>query len=1246
MADENNIDINIGVNPAQAEKGSQRASAAVKKVTDSSKELDRAFRQIKSSIDPTFAAQEKYNKSLADAKRLLDAGRLSQEEYTAATRAAESALKAQVDAINRNSAAARAAAAEAKALKQQEAQAARDAAQAAVVAAREELAAKRQAAQQALADSRAAKAAERLAIRQAAQEAKAAASEALVAERAAKQEAAAVAREAAQAAIQSAREKKAAEIAASREAAEAEKQAKREARQAARDAASEAATAARTKREAERAAAAATREAATETKKLARAEAEAANAVRELRGSIDPAYAAQERYNQVMARATGLLMQNKLQQGEWIAIQKQAKAQMDVNVRSLGRMNSVYVQLGYQAQDVTASLASGINPLVILAQQGGQTAAALSMMGGTVGRVASFFAGPWGAAIIGATLLLGLFIGKNKEAAKSTLDVKDAEDLRKMKLDQLTESLKEFNKEQTKANTNVQEAHRLDLEAANRADARVDELRAQTQKKLSDAKASLDAILASGADEGGGALLYYSLRIRSLEKQLKTLGVAAKDATGAIVNSEIPIVMEKAEAATDAATAARQAYNREETRLQNIYTTQRLAADKITDVKKRQAAITQAQLVLEQGLVKAINVRKAAEEAASAAKRKGGGGIEESSQFIMPVGGPITSAFGKRESFKTANGNMASTNHAGIDIGAARGTAVKAPNVGVVEAVGYSPTLGKYVVINHGAGVTTRFGHMDTTNVQKGDSVAQGAKIGTVGSTGNATGPHLHYEVRVNGKAVDPSKGIFPIDKLEAEQKVAENAFEEIIAKYNEEIAAADDNYQLALQIQDKKIAAIQAYYGEDSKEATDAAKERIGIEKRLQDQLLNEHRKGIQARQAVDLAAEATRDGAAETRTGMKSDVEDFKVNIGAANEQEAAAAKKRIMEEEYQNTVVHEDRMYQIRLKAVQDQLALADLPVKQKIELNAQLEALEAEHNARMTGMQQQHARDVQQANLTSAAITANKWGEVASTMTSSFQSAFQGLWTHSITWQQALINIADQMVYKFVDMGAKMLQNWIMQQITKKAVTAATTAAETGIVVAGETAQTAAVVAGTTARVATTATGAAAEKGITIGSALLSIGASAAKAAAGAYAALAGIPIIGPVIAPAAAALALGAVIAFGAKIASARGGQGQVKQDGQITELHKDEMVLPAWIANPMRQSLQTRGSSRGMFNGAAAAGGSLRESTTNNNQGPSFYYQPKHNYTDMNAERMLEKDGAVFRKWLRNQARNGGLSFG
>ena len=94
--------------------------------------------------------------------------------------------------------------------------------------------------------------------------------------------------------------------------------------------------------------------------------------------------------------------------------------------------------------------------------------------------------------------------------------------------------------------------------------------------------------------------------------------------------------------------------------------------------------------------------------------------------------------------------------HSGIDLAAARGTPVVATLPGIVTVI-VSPTgYGLHVVIDHGGGLSSLYGHLDTVVVASGDVVTAGQVIGTVGSTGNATGPHLHFEIRRDGIAEDP----------------------------------------------------------------------------------------------------------------------------------------------------------------------------------------------------------------------------------------------------------------------------------------------------------------------------------------------------------------------------------------------------------------------------------------------------------------------------------------------------------
>lgn len=121
------------------------------------------------------------------------------------------------------------------------------------------------------------------------------------------------------------------------------------------------------------------------------------------------------------------------------------------------------------------------------------------------------------------------------------------------------------------------------------------------------------------------------------------------------------------------------------------------------------------------------------------------------------VSGTVTSRFGGR----TSPGGIGSTNHKGLDIAASSGTDIKAVAGGTVTWAGYKGSLGNLVIINHGNGVQTYYGHCSKLYVSKGQKVKAGQTISAVGQTGAATGPHLHLEVHINGTAVNPQKYMY-----------------------------------------------------------------------------------------------------------------------------------------------------------------------------------------------------------------------------------------------------------------------------------------------------------------------------------------------------------------------------------------------------------------------------------------------------------------------------------------------------
>lgn len=122
--------------------------------------------------------------------------------------------------------------------------------------------------------------------------------------------------------------------------------------------------------------------------------------------------------------------------------------------------------------------------------------------------------------------------------------------------------------------------------------------------------------------------------------------------------------------------------------------------------------------------------------------------------LIRPISGIITSRFG-------ASSRIRASNHTGLDISASTGTPIKAAASGTVTFSGRKGSYGYMVVLSHGNGVQTYYGHCSKLYVSAGQTVSQGDVIAAVGSTGNSTGPHLHLEIRVNGVAYNPQNYLY-----------------------------------------------------------------------------------------------------------------------------------------------------------------------------------------------------------------------------------------------------------------------------------------------------------------------------------------------------------------------------------------------------------------------------------------------------------------------------------------------------
>jgi murein DD-endopeptidase MepM/ murein hydrolase activator NlpD len=128
----------------------------------------------------------------------------------------------------------------------------------------------------------------------------------------------------------------------------------------------------------------------------------------------------------------------------------------------------------------------------------------------------------------------------------------------------------------------------------------------------------------------------------------------------------------------------------------------------------------------------------------------------KSTPSIWPVKGWLTSTFGYRSSPFTGRREL----HKGLDIATRSGTPIIAPADGLVVFAGREGGFGNMIIVDHGYGITTRFGHCSSLEAKLGQKIKRGDVIARIGSTGRSTGPHVHYEVAVNGVSVNPSRYI------------------------------------------------------------------------------------------------------------------------------------------------------------------------------------------------------------------------------------------------------------------------------------------------------------------------------------------------------------------------------------------------------------------------------------------------------------------------------------------------------
>ena len=192
-------------------------------------------------------------------------------------------------------------------------------------------------------------------------------------------------------------------------------------------------------------------------------------------------------------------------------------------------------------------------------------------------------------------------------------------------------------------------------------------------------------------------------------------------------------------ARTEEARTARDRLAGERDRLATVGNLRRNAL--VNTRETREEYLHEVESLLAESAALAEQIRGAQDDSGST-----GGGQPSAAGLIWPCDGVVVSGFGMRW------GRM----HEGIDIGCAYGTPNRAAAAGTVIYAGWLGGYGNLVVVDHGNGLSTAYAHASSILVSVGQSVSQGQTVSLVGSTGNSSGPHLHFEVRVNGVAVDP----------------------------------------------------------------------------------------------------------------------------------------------------------------------------------------------------------------------------------------------------------------------------------------------------------------------------------------------------------------------------------------------------------------------------------------------------------------------------------------------------------
>ncbi len=249
----------------------------------------------------------------------------------------------------------------------------------------------------------------------------------------------------------------------------------------------------------------------------------------------------------------------------------------------------------------------------------------------------------------------------------------------------------------------------------------------------------------SEAVAAAGVLEVIADQDRDLAQAVKSYAEEVRRTRDAIaeVRAQVADAEARAEVVADQARAAKADLEREQAGLAKVRSGRQALLDSVRG--DRQEIEAEARGLEKRSAALAAKIREA-QGLPQAPSGSVATGPPSSAGLIWPVSGPITSGFGPRW------GRM----HEGLDIAGSSGTPIGAAATGTVISAGWSGGYGQLVVLDHGNGLSTAYAHLSSISVAPGQTVPQGSAVGGMGTTGNSTGVHLHFEVRVNGAATNP----------------------------------------------------------------------------------------------------------------------------------------------------------------------------------------------------------------------------------------------------------------------------------------------------------------------------------------------------------------------------------------------------------------------------------------------------------------------------------------------------------